>query len=125
VVRKPRHDTERDLSFTDTISHTGRRIAAAAMLAALALIALLALRPAPASASTSEWSFFEDHSYLVRSTPTVRQNTLDEIMTQYGAKVRVVPRDFPLDFHNRAMSASRAVHCASATCQATTFEQPT
>ena len=75
----PRHDTERDLSFTDTISHNGRRIAAAAMLAALALIALLALRPAAASASTSEWSFFEDHSYLVRSAPAVRQNTLDEI----------------------------------------------
>ena len=52
----PRHDTERDLSFTDTISHTGRRIAAAALLAALALIALVALRPAAASASTSEWS---------------------------------------------------------------------
>jgi protein-disulfide isomerase len=40
------------------------------------------------------------------------QNTLDEIMTQYGTKVRVIPRDFPLDFHNRAMFASRAVHCA-------------
>jgi len=89
VVRKPRHDTERDLSFTDTISHTGRRIAAAAMLAALALIALLALRPAPASASTSEWSFFEDHSYLVRSTPTVRQNTLDEIKALGADTLRV------------------------------------
>jgi protein-disulfide isomerase len=40
------------------------------------------------------------------------QNTLDEIMTQYGTKVRVVPRDFPLEFHNRALFASRAVHCA-------------
>jgi protein-disulfide isomerase len=40
------------------------------------------------------------------------QNTLDEIMAQYGTKIRVIPRDFPLDFHNRAMAASRAVHCA-------------
>jgi len=33
-------------------------------------------------------------------------------MTQYGTKIRVIPRDFPLEFHNRAMFASRAVHCA-------------
>jgi protein-disulfide isomerase len=40
------------------------------------------------------------------------QTTLDEIMSQYGSKLRVVPRDFPLDFHDRAMAAARAVHCA-------------
>src|SRR3954469_10551414 len=89
MVPKPRHDTERDLSFTDTISHTGRRIAAAALLAALALIALLAARPAPASASTSEWSFFEDHSYLVRSGPAVRAATLDEIKALGADTLRI------------------------------------
>jgi protein-disulfide isomerase len=40
------------------------------------------------------------------------QNTLDEIIAQYGTKIRVIPRDFPLEFHNRAMFAARAVHCA-------------
>lgn len=41
------------------------------------------------------------------------QATIDEILTQYGDKVRLVPRDFPLEFHSRALYASRAVHCAT------------
>jgi len=41
------------------------------------------------------------------------QGTIDELLAQYGDKIRLVPRDFPLDFHNRALYASRAVHCAT------------
>src|SRR5436309_2824945 len=40
------------------------------------------------------------------------QMTIDEVLAQYGPKVRLIPRDFPLEFHNRALYASRAVHCA-------------
>jgi hypothetical protein len=89
VVRKPRHDTERHLSFTDTISHAGRRIAAAGTLAALAVLAALAATSPPASASTGQWSFFEDHTYLVRSGPAVRAATLDEIKALGADTLRV------------------------------------
>jgi protein-disulfide isomerase len=40
------------------------------------------------------------------------QATVDEIMKLYGTKVRLIARDYPLDFHTRALYASRAVHCA-------------
>jgi hypothetical protein len=80
---------ETHLSFTDTISHTGRRIAAAGCLAALAAVALLAAAPSPARASTGQWSFFEDHSYLVRSGPAVRAATLDEIKSLGADTLRV------------------------------------
>ena len=92
VVRKPRHDTERDLSFTDTISHTGRRITAAAA-AGRARAARAsrcsrrdprALRQARASGRSS------------RTTPTwcarprrVRQSTLDEIKALGADTLRV------------------------------------
>src|SRR5688572_15883965 len=89
VVRKPRHDTERDLSFNDTISHNGRRIAVAGTLAVLTAVALLAATARPAAASTSQWSFFEDHSYLIRSTPQVRDATLAEIKALGADSLRV------------------------------------
>jgi protein-disulfide isomerase len=40
------------------------------------------------------------------------QVTVDEITKQYGTKIRLIARDYPLDFHTRALYASRAVHCA-------------
>jgi len=40
------------------------------------------------------------------------QTTVDEVVSQFGAKVRLVARDYPLEFHSRALYASRASHCA-------------
>jgi protein-disulfide isomerase len=40
------------------------------------------------------------------------QATVDELMIEYGDKVRLVSRDYPLDFHARAKFASRAARCA-------------
>jgi hypothetical protein len=77
------------LSFKDTISHNGRRIAVAGTLAVLTAVALLAATARPAAASTSQWSFFEDHSYLIRSTPQVRDATLAEIKALGADSLRV------------------------------------
>jgi beta-glucosidase/6-phospho-beta-glucosidase/beta-galactosidase len=52
-------------------------------LALLAMFAPLAVPP-PALASKSQWSIFEDHPYLVQTTPQVREQTLNEIQ-QLGA----------------------------------------
>ncbi len=41
------------------------------------------------------------------------QSTVDEIVAQYGSQVRLVSRDYPLDFHERAKFASRAARCAA------------
>lgn len=38
--------------------------------------------------------------------------TIDEVVKAYGDKVRVVFRDFPLDFHEHAEKAAEASHCA-------------
>ncbi len=40
------------------------------------------------------------------------QQTVDEVMTKYAGKVRLVSLDYPLDFHTRAPFASKASHCA-------------
>ena len=40
------------------------------------------------------------------------QNTMDQILTQYAGKVRLVHRDFPLDGHPHAFPAARAAWCA-------------
>jgi protein-disulfide isomerase len=40
------------------------------------------------------------------------QNTIDQIMTQYAGKVRLVHQDFPLDGHPQAVPAARAARCA-------------
>ena len=51
----------------------------------LAVGASVLLLPAPASASRSMWSVFEDHTALVRTTPAKRQQTLNEIRLHMGA----------------------------------------
>jgi hypothetical protein len=43
------------------------------------------LLPAPASASRSMWSVFEDHNALVRTTPANRQQMLNELRLYAGA----------------------------------------
>jgi hypothetical protein len=55
---------------------------------AVALLAVLALAPA-APASTTQWSVFEDHSYLIRSGGGVRASTLDEIKALGADTLRI------------------------------------
>ncbi len=45
--------------------------------------------------------------YCARAEPT-----LEKVFADYGDKVRLVFRDFPLDFHKEAQKASEAAHCA-------------
>jgi len=40
------------------------------------------------------------------------QNTMDQILTQYAGKIRLVHRDFPLEGHAQAFPAARAAWCA-------------
>ncbi len=40
------------------------------------------------------------------------QQTVDALMSHYAGKLRLVHRDFPLDFHPRAHLAARAAYCA-------------
>ena len=55
------------------------------VLLSLLFAALAALALAPAAlASKTQWSIFEDHPYLVQTTPEVRDQTLNEIQ-QLGA----------------------------------------
>ena len=51
----------------------------------LAVGASVLLLPAPASASRSMWSVFEDHTALVRTTPAKRQRALEAIRLHMGA----------------------------------------
>jgi hypothetical protein len=51
----------------------------------LAASVALLLLPAPASASRSMWSVFEDHNALVRTTPAKRQQILNEVRLHMGA----------------------------------------
>jgi hypothetical protein len=51
----------------------------------LAAFASALLLPAPASASRSMWSVFEDHNALVRTTPAKRQQMLEELRLYMGA----------------------------------------
>jgi len=41
------------------------------------------------------------------------RQVIDEVVKRYGNKVRVVFRDFPLDFHDKAQKAAEAGHCAN------------
>ena len=41
------------------------------------------------------------------------KKTVDEVMAKYDGKVRLVFRDFPLDFHDKAQKASEAGQCAN------------
>jgi protein-disulfide isomerase len=40
------------------------------------------------------------------------QGVMDQILTRYAGKVRLVHRDFPLEGHEEAIPAARAAHCA-------------
>jgi protein-disulfide isomerase len=40
------------------------------------------------------------------------QSTMDQVLSRYEGKVKLVHLDFPLDFHNEAMPAARAARCA-------------
>jgi hypothetical protein len=51
-------------------------------------LAALALPPA-AFASKTQWSIFEDHPYLVQTTPDVRDQTLNEIQQLGGDTIRI------------------------------------
>ena len=62
--------------------------ALAALCVAACLAALLALA-SPAAASKTQWSMFEDHVYLVRSGPAVREQTLDEIRALGADTLRI------------------------------------
>jgi hypothetical protein len=70
-------------SFMQGSRPAASRIAGVLLLALLAMFAALAVPP-PALASKSQWSIFEDHPYLVQTTPQVREQTLNEIQ-QLGA----------------------------------------
>jgi hypothetical protein len=64
----------------------------ACLRAALALGALFVLAlalPGAAAASRSQWSMVEDHPYLVRSGPAVRDATLNEIKALGADAIRV------------------------------------
>jgi Cellulase (glycosyl hydrolase family 5) len=63
------------------------KLVAVACLAAI--VVLGALLPAPASASRTEWSMFEDHPLLVRSGVDVRERTLDEIKALGANTLRI------------------------------------
>jgi protein-disulfide isomerase len=41
------------------------------------------------------------------------QDTVEQVLTQYPGKVRLIAKDFPLDIHPRAIAASRAARCAA------------
>ncbi len=45
--------------------------------------------------------------YCIRANPTVNQ-----LIKEYGNKIRFVHRDFPIDGHPRAFAAARAARCA-------------
>ena len=40
------------------------------------------------------------------------QATIDEVLSRYQGKVRLVHLDFPLDGHSEAVPAARAARCA-------------
>jgi protein-disulfide isomerase len=63
--------------------------------------------PEKAAVTLIEFSDFQC-PYCKRAQPTI-----DQLLTDYGNKIRFVYRDYPLQFHPRAMPASIAVHCAA------------
>jgi hypothetical protein len=60
-----------------------------AVLALGALAALALAAPGAASASRSQWSMVEDHPYLVRSGPDVREATLNEVDALGADAIRI------------------------------------
>jgi hypothetical protein len=66
-------------------THACRR----AVLALVAVAALALAVPGAASASRTQWSMVEDHGYLVRSGPAVREATLSEVQALGADAVRI------------------------------------
>src|SRR5688500_17699963 len=90
VAPRSRSDSAIDWSAvrTGATAPLGRCAPSRRPLAGLVLAAAsvtLLLLPAPASASRNMWSVFEDHTALVRSTPSQRQRALEEIRLHMGA----------------------------------------
>jgi protein-disulfide isomerase len=65
-----------------------------------------AIGSATAPITIVEWSDYQC-PFCRRAHPTVEQ-----VLNEYKDKVRFVYRDYPLPFHQQAMPASEAVHCA-------------
>jgi len=65
-----------------------------------------AMGPADAPVTIVEWSDYQC-PFCKRAHPTVEQ-----VLNEYKDKVRFVYLDYPLPFHQQAMPASKAVHCA-------------
>ncbi len=61
----------------------------APLCATLGLLASLAIGPAGASASKSQWSIFEDHPYLVQTDTATRERTLDELRELGADTIRI------------------------------------
>jgi protein-disulfide isomerase len=64
------------------------------------------LGPANAPITIVEWSDYQC-PFCKRAHPTIEQ-----VLNEYKDKVRFVYLDYPLPFHQMAMPASEAVHCA-------------
>ena len=62
--------------------------------------------PADAPVTIVEWSDYQC-PFCKRAYPTVEQ-----VLNEYKGKVRYIHLDYPLPFHQQAMPASLAVHCA-------------
>ena len=62
--------------------------------------------PADAPITIVEWSDYQC-PFCKRAFPTVEQ-----VLSEYKDKVRYIHLDYPLPFHQQAMPASLAVHCA-------------
>jgi protein-disulfide isomerase len=62
--------------------------------------------PADAPITLVEWSDYQC-PFCKRAFPTVEQ-----VLAEYKGKVRYIHLDYPLPFHQKAMPASMAVHCA-------------
>jgi protein-disulfide isomerase len=65
-----------------------------------------AMGPADAPVTIVEWSDYQC-PFCKRAFPTVEQ-----VLAEYKDKVRYIHLDYPLPFHQMAMPASQAVHCA-------------
>jgi protein-disulfide isomerase len=62
--------------------------------------------PADAPITIVEWSDYQC-PFCKRAHPTIEQ-----VLTEYKDKVRFIYLDYPLPFHQMAMPAAQAVHCA-------------
>lgn len=63
--------------------------------------------PQSAPVTIVEFSDFQC-PYCVKAEPTVKQ-----VLATYGDKVRLVTRDYPLPFHEKAQKAAEAARCAA------------